>query len=68
MQALTKDSFIPSGKYAGTKMSEVPPDYLLYVYENKLCGMLVMEYVKKNLDQLKEQKRILDNKKKYLYR
>ena len=44
---------MPFGKYKGEKMANVPPEYLLWIYDNgKLFGG-VAEYIKENLDVIK---------------
>ena len=50
---MTDESIMPFGKYKGEKMANVPPDYLLFIYDNGrlFCG--VAEYIKENLDVLK---------------
>lgn len=52
---LQDDSLMPSGKYKDDKMIDVPAKYLLYVYENKMCSVLVEDYVIRNLDVIKDQ-------------
>lgn len=54
-EPLTDESPMPSGKHKGMKMIDVPAAYLLYVYENKMCGERVAKYVEDNLDVIKEQ-------------
>jgi len=50
---MTDESIMPFGKYKGQKMANVPPEYLLFIYENgKLFGG-VAEYIKENLDVIK---------------
>jgi uncharacterized protein (DUF3820 family) len=50
------------GKYAGVKMANIPPDYLLWLYENaKLYGE-VKEYIEDNMDVLKVE---IERKTKY---
>jgi len=44
---------MPFGKYKGEKLANVPPEYLLYIYEN--CGIYggLANYIKENLDVIK---------------
>ena len=50
---MTDESIMPFGKYKWQKMANVPPEYLLFIYENgKLFGG-VAEYIKENLDVIK---------------
>lgn len=48
-------SRMPYGKYKNEKMANVPPDYLIWLYENNKCGGEVREYIKENLSVLKEE-------------
>ena len=57
-QIITDNSLMPFGKHAGKKMSEVPDDYLLWLYEQppyfdtpEIRG--VFAYIKDNLNALK---------------
>lgn len=50
---LTDDSLMPFGMYKGDKMANVPPHYLLWLYENNKCSGEVNEYIKDNLDVIK---------------
>jgi uncharacterized protein (DUF3820 family) len=49
------DSIMPWGKYKGESMANVPPDYLLWLYENDKCNGEVKAYIKENLTVLKEE-------------
>lgn len=55
-------SLMPFGKYKGVKMANVPPDYLLWLYDNSKVYGDVKEYIKDNLDVLKAEIR---NRKLY---
>jgi len=50
---MTDESIMPFGKYKGQKMANVPPDYLLFIYDNGRLFGGVAEYIKENLDVLK---------------
>lgn len=39
---------MPYGKYTGTNMGDVSPEYLLWLYENDKCSASVKKYVEKN--------------------
>jgi len=56
------NSIMPYGKYKGKKMANVPPEYLLWLYENDKCQNYVKNYIIENLDVIKQQ--IAYNKKK----
>lgn len=55
MAKLNDSSFMPFGKWTGTRMANVPADYLLWLYDNKKCNAEVAEYIKENIDVLKKQ-------------
>jgi uncharacterized protein (DUF3820 family) len=46
---------IPFGKHQGTAIGSVPPDYLIWLLENKKCYGAVKEYIQANLEVLKMQ-------------
>jgi uncharacterized protein (DUF3820 family) len=50
MDDLSKMKF---GKYAGEKMANIPPDYLLWLYENGNIYGELKDYIKDNLDVIK---------------
>lgn len=52
---LENNDLMPSGKYQGEKMIDVPAKYLLYVFENNMCTVRVKDYIRKNLDVIKDQ-------------
>ncbi len=49
------NSPMPFGKYEGQKMANIPASYLIWVYENKKCWGLVKEYIKDNLEVLRQE-------------
>lgn len=49
---LNDDSLMPFGKYKGTKMGNVPAEYLMWLYDNNKCDKAVREYIEDNLDVL----------------
>jgi len=53
---LTKESICPMGRYAGTKMKDVPADYLLYMYNSDSLGKQMRRYVAENIETLKSEK------------
>lgn len=57
---MTDDSIIPFGKYAGQKLANVPPDYLLWLYENDKCFGELKTYIKENLEVIQSE---IKNKK-----
>ncbi|MFA5152432.1 MAG: DUF3820 family protein [Clostridia bacterium] len=52
---MTDESLIPFGKYQGEKMANVPPEYLLWLYENNKVYGDVKQYIKDNLDVIKSE-------------
>ena len=49
------NSIMPFGKYKGSAMVNVPASYLLWLYENDKCNNAVREYIKDNLDVIKDE-------------
>lgn len=52
---LTDDSPMPFGMHSGTKMSEVPAQYLLHLWDNGIyreTGRPVHEYIKESFSAL----------------
>lgn len=49
------DSIIPFGKYKGEKLSNVPPDYLIWLYENQKCYGELRQYIEDNLPNMKQE-------------
>lgn len=52
---MTDESIMPIGKYKGEKMANVPPKYLLWMYENTNIYGELREYIKDNLDVIKSE-------------
>lgn len=50
---MNDSSIMPFGKYKGKEMANIPPDYLLWLYENSNCYGEVKQYIKDNLDVIK---------------
>ena len=53
MEKLKDNSLMPYGKHKGQKMANVPPDYLIWLFENNKCTPEVAKYIAENLDVLK---------------
>lgn len=51
----TDTSIMPYGKHQGKVMCRVPANYLLWLYDNGRCSLLVRSYVEDNMDNLKKQ-------------
>jgi len=55
-QLMTNESIMPIGKYRGEKMANVPPEYLLWMYENtNIIYDELKQYIKDNLDIIKSE-------------
>ena len=50
---ITDDTIMWFGKYKGTKLANVPDEYLLYLYNNNKAYGKLKEYIENNLDNLK---------------
>jgi len=46
------DSIMPFGKYAGRPLSEVPVNYLVWLYENRKYNRELRVYIEENLIRL----------------
>ena len=49
------NSTMPFGKYKGEKLANVPPDYLIWIFENNKCSAEVAKYIAENMDCLKQE-------------
>ena len=67
--ALTDNSLMPYGKHKGTKMGNVPADYLLWLYDNGKCNGDVKAYIVNNHEVLTVQaKRIREEQnQRFMY-
>lgn len=52
---MTDKSLMPFGKYKGEPMINVPPDYLIWLYDEGKCFGELKEYIKDNMDVLKKE-------------
>lgn len=50
---LTDESIMPFGMFKGEKMANVPPHYLLWLFENNRCSGDVKQYIEDNMDVIK---------------
>lgn len=53
--AMNDESIMPFGKYKGEKLANVPPDYLLWLFDNGKCYGEVRQYIEDNLEVLKSE-------------
>lgn len=62
------DTLITFGKYKFTKLKNLPKDYLLQLFTNKSLDKLLLGYIERNLEEIKQRdnvvikKEILDKK------
>ena len=49
---MTDESIMPWGKHKGEKMANIPPSYLLWLYDNNKCGGEVKKYIEENKETL----------------
>jgi uncharacterized protein (DUF3820 family) len=50
---MTDVDLMPYGKYKGEQMANVPPEYLLWLFENNKCSGNVKAYIEDAMDFLK---------------
>lgn len=55
MQKLNDNDLFTWGKFKGTKLCNVPPDFLLWLLENNKCYGALKNYIMENLDVIKSQ-------------
>jgi uncharacterized protein (DUF3820 family) len=55
MTKIDDNSIMPFGKYKGEKMANVPPDYLIWLYENGKCYGDIKQYIAENMEVLKSE-------------
>ena len=52
---MTDDSIITFGKYKGQKLANIPPEYLLWLYENVNIYGELKAYIADNLEVIKSE-------------
>lgn len=50
------NTLMPFGKHKGLRMIDVPPQYLLWIYEQDWCKGSLRAYIEENLDSLEAKK------------
>lgn len=55
MEELTDESIMPFGKHKGTKLANVPADYLLFYYQNYKLSATLKKYIEDNMDSIKQE-------------
>lgn len=61
------ESLMPFGKYAGQKLANIPAEYLIWLYENGKIYGSIKDYIRENMDVLKEEVKRKQNEKKKLF-
>lgn len=59
MEELTDESIMPFGKHKGTKLANVPADYLLFCYQTYKLSAPLKKYIEDNMDSIKQEIRNL---------
>lgn len=54
-KVLSDNDPMPFGKHQGTKMANVPADYLLWLHDNNKCNASVKNYIIRNLNALRKE-------------
>jgi uncharacterized protein (DUF3820 family) len=50
---MTDESIMPFGKHKGEKLANVPPEYLLWLYDEGKCYGELRAYIADNMDSIK---------------
>lgn len=56
LEKVTDETPFPFGRHKGTKMANVPADYLLYWFEKKSLSKPFVEYVESHYSQLQAER------------
>lgn len=56
IEELTDESIMPSGKYKGEKLANVPAHYLLFCYEHGKVTQQMRKYIDKNKDDMERER------------
>ena len=51
--AMNDESIMPFGKYKGEKLANVPPSYLLWLFDEGKCYGELRTYIADNMDAIK---------------
>jgi len=54
MSKINADTILTFGKYKNKKICQVPPEYLLFIFENNCCPANIAFYINHNLDDIKK--------------
>ena len=58
---------MPFGEYKGSQLSDIPPDYLLWLYKQEWLKGPIKAYIFNNMDDLNA-KNAINNKKNFDYK
>jgi len=61
---MTDESIMPFGKYKGEKLANVPPEYLLWLYDEGKCYGELRTYIADNMDSIKAEIEYKNKQKK----
>lgn len=60
---MTDESIMPFGKHKGEKLANVPPSYLLWLYDEGKCYGELWGYIAENMDAIKAEIEYQNKKK-----
>jgi uncharacterized protein (DUF3820 family) len=52
---MNDESIISFGKYKGEKLANIPPDYLIWLFDNGKCFGDLKKYIAENMDVLRSE-------------
>ena len=59
---MNDESIITFGKYKGEKLANVPANYLIWLYDENKCFGEIKDYIKENIEVLREEIKRQNNK------
>ena len=61
---MNDESIMPFGKHKGEKLANVPPSYLLWLFEEDKCYGELREYIVDNMESIKAEREYLNKVKR----
>lgn len=61
----TDNTVLTWGIWKGTKLANVPANYLLWLYNNNKCDDNLRKYIKENMDGLLKEEQLNSKKRKF---
>ena len=61
---MTDESIMPFGKHKGEKLANVPPSYLLWLFDEGKCYGELREYIVDNMESIKAEREYLNKVKR----